>query len=164
VLGCYSEDLSETLYTIKKGHHDSTPVKLEWLEKNPLRFHAKFDSSAIYSGDGDINKLYGFSDCNSLHHENSARIGWRWSDNQLEIFAYTYAHGIRSYKKIKSVPLDTWVSYSIAAMPDRYRLCVGNECVDMERNTKCNTGMYYILYPYFGGNKRAPHDITIAIR
>lgn len=78
------------------------------VEYAELKFVVKFDSSAIYntvdpSNQYDINKLYGFSDNDSLHQRYSARFGWRWSDNALRIFAYVYNSGVRSSKELGAI-------------------------------------------------------------
>ncbi|UII26213.1 hypothetical protein LVD15_23400 [Fulvivirga maritima] len=86
-------------YTIRAGSHSSNPMP-EGFSDDELVFTALFDSSAVYkteaeANQADINKLMGFSDCGAHHHENSARFGWRWYNDELQVFAYCYVDGVR---------------------------------------------------------------------
>ena len=92
-------------YIIKKGGHDCQPDSLAFTSNDQIKFTAIFDSSCIYQtvnphNQNDINKLYGFSDCNSPHLENSARIGWRWSKDSLRLFGFVHNNGEMIYKEI----------------------------------------------------------------
>ncbi|MEM9895362.1 MAG: hypothetical protein AAF789_03255 [Bacteroidota bacterium] len=157
------------VYLIPQGKQSSTS-NLQTLQSNTLRFEAMFDYTAIYQtkdeiNQHDINKLYGFSDCNSSHHENSARFGWRWLEGRLEIFAYTYVNGDRISEYICSVPLGQIVQYEISFNEHFYFFQVeGYETIKIERGDSCTRGLYYRLFPYFGGDEVAPHDIAIRIR
>lgn len=156
-------------YTIKKGRHTSSN-KVELLQSKTMQFTAVFDDTAIYTSgteenQHDTNKLLGFSDCNDHHHRNSARFGWRWLDEQLEILAYVYADGERIIESLGTVPLNEEIEYQLT-MGDHYyhfNLDVFPP-VSIERKNKCEVGIYYVLAPYFGGDETAPHDITIKVR
>lgn len=156
-------------YTIKKGRHASTN-KVELIQSHKMHFTAIFDESAIYTSgteenQHDTNKLLGFSDCNDHHHLNSARFGWRWLDEQLEILAYVYADGDRIIEPIGTIPLNEPVAYQLILNDDSYLFVLdGFPPVSVERKNKCDMGVYYLLTPYFGGDETAPHDITIKIR
>src|SRR5690606_17551586 len=81
--------LATDLYLIPKGSHYCNNNTLKAVRTAALRFEVTFDASAIYTSTSaanqtDINKLYGVSDCGTLHHTNSARFGWRWYNNRLE--------------------------------------------------------------------------------
>ncbi|MBL3658301.1 hypothetical protein [Fulvivirga sediminis] len=162
------EIVSGEYHTIKEGSHSSNPIP-EKFEDNELSFTALFDSSAVYSSvdeanQADINKLMGFSDCGAHHHENSARFGWRWFDDELQVFAYCYAGGVRSYEFITSVELNETNEYKITAANDKYFFTVnGKHEVEMERGGNCTESSNYLLFPYFGGDETAPHDITVRI-
>lgn len=160
------EKTKAKIYTIEQGNHHSTHA-IAKLETNKLSFKAHFDSSAIYTttheeNQADINKLYGFSDCSSSHHTNSARFGWRWTGKDLEIHAYTYVNGVRNSKYITSVAFDKAFDYSITVLPDHYQFTVNETSVSMDRSCS-GPASGYVLYPYFGGDETAPHDITILI-
>jgi len=158
------------VFVVKKGEHYATPRVVESLQTSTLRFQAKFDGSAIYDfrqeGFQDSkNKLFGFSDCNDLHHQNSARFAWQWMDERLEIFAYCYVDGERVEAFVGTVELNTYNDYRISISEEHYEFQLnGGEPVRIKRGSVCERGVYYKLWPYFGGTLPAPHDVTIAIR
>lgn len=156
------------LYTIQKGQqycdkNSYTPVSI-----NELKFKVKFDSSAIYTtvnpaNQGDINKLYGFSDNNAQHHLFSARFGWRWYNNAIEIFAYIYNNGVVAYQKLGTASINANLTYSIKIQSENYLFSFGDTVVTMPRASTTTTGLGYKLFPYFGGDELAPHDVKILI-
>lgn len=156
------------VYKIKAGKHRSTScVKL--LTKPSMMFNAIFDESAIYTSNTpqnqyDINKLYGFSECNQFHHKNSARFGWNWIDGKLNIYTYVYNDGVRSFELITDISLNEPHSFSISKVADKYLFRVDSKVIEMPRTSKCDKGIYYTLFPYFGGDETAPHNITIKIK
>jgi hypothetical protein len=155
-------------FIIQKGSH-SPIFNVEALQKSDLSFYAIFDSSAIYTSktpenQWDINKLYGFSDCNDSHHTNSARIGWRWLNENLEIHGYVYQGGVRASFFLGNVTLGEPHFYSIKLLSDVYSFQLNNNPpIETVRMNGCEKGFYYKLFPYFGGDERAPHDILISI-
>ena len=154
-------------YEIKKGEHESVK-KFSTLTSDKLSFDCKFDPSAIYDLGGDnqqdLNKLFGFSECNDFHQDNSARFGWRWYNDAIEIFAYVYNEGVRNVEPIKSVQPNEKHSYSIEIKRDTYIFIVDNTEVIMTRTNGCDVGLYYRLFPFFGGDEVAPHDIKVLIK
>jgi hypothetical protein len=156
-------------FVIRKGDHYSSTRVTESLQNNVLEFDAMFDSTAIYDlGDQALqtnkNKLLGFSDSNSLHHENSARFAWQWYGGNLEIYAYCYSNGARVEEYIGAVTIGQRNRYAIRCFPDHYEFRLNNEHVTkIERKNTGEKGLYYMLWPYFGGSVPAPHDITIQI-
>ncbi|MBC5991645.1 hypothetical protein [Pontibacter cellulosilyticus] len=159
---------TSVVYTIKKGSHASTNSSFKTVKAQKLRFEVTFDSTAIYTSikpenQFDINKLYGLSDCSSHHQVNSARIGWRWSNNQLELHAYTYKGGSRKSEFITSITLGKPAFCELNLDEGKYKFSVDGKQVELPRGCSGSTDAYQ-LYPYFGGDEVAPHDITIRIR
>lgn len=170
LFGCEEEaDLFRT-YTVKTGEHYATPRVFENMTSSHLSFEAKFHPNCKYifdeSGYQDSkNKLLGFSECNSMHHENSARFAWQWLHDRLEIFAYCYVNGERVEKFVGVVELDQVNHYEIIILKHSYLFLLNNEPpVEIPRGNVCNTGMYYMLSPYFGGTLPAPHDIHVSVK
>ncbi|MEQ8473529.1 MAG: hypothetical protein RIC35_20195 [Marinoscillum sp.] len=170
LFGCepeYSEPY--TSFLLPEGSHGQS-LRAETLQSTKCYFKAIFDESAIYQTEDpvnqyDINKLMGFSDCNSVHHVNSARFGWRWLDDLLEIHAYVYVNGERFSELVGVVPLNEPSSYEIAITKETYRFKLNElDEVVMPRGSTCDQGAYYMLWPYFGGDETAPHDIKIKIQ
>jgi hypothetical protein len=157
-------------FTIRKGDHYANPRVVESLQTNRLVFEARLDESAIYrfqdQGFQDSkNKLLGFSDCNSTHHENSARFAWQWYNEQLEIYAYCYVDGTRVEEFIGVVNLNETNRYEIEITSDQYVFRLNNgEPHYIKRGNVCDSGLYYMCWPYFGGSLPAPHDVRIAIK
>jgi hypothetical protein len=164
-------DTSESFveYSIYKGQQYCDKAGFTPVNYSELKFIAKFDSSAIYTSLNavnqlDINKLFGFSDNNANHQDFSARFGWRWSDNSLYLFGYTYNNGKRSTKSLGTIEIGKDNSCSIKITPSFYIFTLNNTVDSMERKSTTVTATGYKLYPYFGGDEVAPHDIHIWIK
>lgn len=169
-MACEPEaDLYRNFY-LKEGEHYATPRLVESLQSTRLAFYAKFDNSCRYifenTGFQDCkNKLLGFSDCNSMHHENSARFTWQWFNNQMEIYAYCYVNGERIEKFIGVVELEKENRYEIELTSDAYLFRLNDqESVSIARSATCDKGLYYMLWPYFGGTLPAPHNMHLSIK
>ena len=153
------------VFVIKQGHHESFSGLIP-LKDSILNFKAIFDSSAIYSitdttNVTDVNKLFGMTDCGVANHFNSARIGWRWFRDSLQLFAYVYANGNRSITYMTSVRIGKEIPCSITATKDKYIFWANNVSLVMKR--ECYNNERFLLYPFFGGDERAPHQITIKV-
>jgi hypothetical protein len=155
-------------YVIPEGRHYSE--RLIRVETNEYKFKVRFDSSAIYTlpsqDQHDINKLTGFSDNNSHHQQFSARFGWRYSDNALRLFAYVYNDGEWSEKELSIIEIDTVYTCGIVVNNVDYLFYIKELSIltGMPRAATTNKAIGYKLYPYFGGNNVAPHDIRIWIK
>ncbi len=158
-------------FIIKKGTHYSneTVFKLKnfFNINNTLQYQVTFDDSCIYElpkeDQEDINKLFGFS-IGFNHHKDSARFGWFYQDNTIHLYAYVYDNGVRRSKLIKNLDLNTQYVLTLVDEGDNWVFSVddgwsviGN--VKIPKSCKFKWG--YKLWPYFGGNNPAPHDITI---
>ena len=156
-----------TTYLIEQNNH-FTSNNFGLVKSNKLKFIAVFDESAMYTtvdktNQADINKLYGFSDCSTDHQSNSARFGWRWYNNKLEILAYTYKNQIRSESFIAAVELNKEYEYELEALDGKYVFKLAGKTVEMERGC-VGISDKYKLFPYFGGDEVAPHQIKIKIK
>ena len=153
-------------YNILKGNQFCDKSGLYTVKLSKLSFRVKFDSSAIYKtskaeNQNDINKLFGFSDNKAAHHDYSARFGWRWSNNALRLFAYNYNKGIRSFKELGIVEIGDTNDCSITVSGDEYIFSLNGIQTKMSRASTTMLADGYQLYPYFGGDESAPHDISI---
>jgi hypothetical protein len=156
-------------YTIKAGHQYADQSNYKQTDYNELRFIVRFDSTSIYqtassANQLDVNKLYGFSDNSDDHHRFSARFGWRWSEGALQLFAYTYNDGVMSYEALGSIRIGTEYTCSIKITASAYLFSVNEGVKTMPRTSTTATAIGYRLYPYFGGDEAAPHDINIWIK
>ena len=156
-------------FLIPRGEHESQNNKLKQVKLSELRFQVIFDSSAIYQttipqNQLDINKLYGFSDCESVHHENSARFGWCWNGKAIEIHAYWYADGLRFSRFLDTISIGNTYEFGLAVKPGQYAFEVKKQKYYTARHCGNSFILGYQLYPYFGGDEAAPHDIRIKIK
>lgn len=157
-----------TQYRIPRDQHYSEKSTFTPINTDALHFKVKFDSSAIYTtkipaNQADINKLYGFADNDAHHQLYSARIGWRWSDSKLRLFAYVYNNAVLNYEEIAVVSIGEEHNCSIKIFPGSYTFSVNGFSKIMPRESKTLTAKGYKLFPYFGGDETAPHDISIWI-
>jgi hypothetical protein len=156
-------------YSIQKGAQYCDETGYVAVECNELAFKVRFDSSSVYKNidaknQGDINKLLGFSDNNALHHQYSARFGWRWSNNALRLFAYVYNASVMSFKEIGTVKIGEENNCSIKVNGDTYIFTLNDQQVVMPRASTTPLAEGYKLFPYFGGDELAPHTISIWIK
>lgn len=156
-------------YIIPKGAHAAQTNNYQAVKKQAMRFVARFDSSCMYTSvdiknAGDIHKLYGFSDCGSFHHENSARVGWVWNGRQIELYAYCYADSVRSSKLLGTVAIGTAVELAIQPDSGQYIFEMNGVPTSMKRRCTTTGISGYQLYPYFGGDETAPQDVHIYIK
>lgn len=156
-------------YVIKKGEQFCDKNNPRAVETSEMKFVVKFDSSAVYqttdpSNQDDINKLFGFSDNNGTHHAFSARFGWRWSNNALRLFGYIYNNSVLEYKELTTIPIGEEVKCQIRVTPSAYIFTVNSLVQTFPRMSTTTVAKGYQLYPYFGGDELAPHDIRILIK
>ena len=157
-------------FVIKAGEHDSG-TNFQRMNTNKMNFVVVFDSSAVYktkilANQHDINKLYGMSDCGeSDHHKKSVRLGWRWLKNRLEIHGYAYKNSEPKANSniVTTVPLNKEIPMSIELRDSLYVFTVDGVTSELKRGCT-GDGDGNKLYPYFGGDEMAPHDITIKIK
>jgi hypothetical protein len=158
-----------TIFKIDKDNHSSSNA-FEWTKKDNISFEFQFDSSAIYQtvdpvNQWDVNKLFGVSD-GGFHTRNSARFGWRWVDNHLEILAFTHLNGNFYFEKICNAEIGKTYLCNLKLQKDYEFSCIDESNIwtkNMPRWAEAKGSRYY-LWPYFGGDETAPHDITIKVR
>lgn len=156
-------------YTILAGAHYATENPIEKVTGDSIAFTVRFDSTCRYQtknprNQDDINKLMGFSDNGVLHHQNSARVGWRWKKEKIELFAYCYAEGNRSFVKLGEVAIGDTAKLLIRLSPVGYEFRYKGVSTIMSRGLTGSTINGYLLYPYFGGDEPAPHTMKLWIK
>lgn len=162
---------------IRKNNHYPFPcIPIGWpLFINSITTREasfKFTNSCMYNlhdnDQHDINKLFGFSI--GKHHLNSFRFGWRpiLEENKIEIVSYEYQNGVRkkAYTLCRINVNDTiklTVTYNKKGECITYNATVNgvNYTHFSYSVIKSSSFIGYTLGLYFGGNKRAPHDIII---
>lgn len=176
-------------YIIPANTHYSWRFHLPRLRFNvqkDLTFIVKFDSSCKYDlkdvDQLDINKLYGMS-FGLFRHENSYRVGWTYNlkTNKIDLYHYWYEHGERYSSFIVGVPLNVKVIVNIKFKPkDANNYRIGDIGSSIETSVSAiglplvkkaipfnleNVPSYGLtLFPYFGGNEKAPHKMKIYLQ
>ena len=164
---CTKKDINNFwILKIKEGKHRST-TKVKTTKKDNVHFEILLTESCKYQtlnfdNQWDVNKIFGFSDGDG-HKNNSARIGWRYVKNELKLMAYTRYNGDFYFKNICVVEPGVYYECRINCLPDKYEFIVHNDTVYMDRYWIYSNRRYF-LWPYFGGDEVAPHDITIKVK
>lgn len=160
-------------YTINQGNHYCNGLNFK-LHNNlhQLNFKARLSSNCLYHfgdvDDFDINKVYGVT-WGLANDNNSFRIGWNCQGNNgmIEYFAYMHIDGVMDEEFLFSERPDTLINFHIEF--DRpndsiiiYRLDLMSVYpINYPFEGVSKTGYYN--FPYFGGNKVAPHLMNIGI-
>ena len=163
---------------IRKGRHypglipfPTIPIPF-WIKKNSTKTRSAefmFTDSCMFNlvdeDQLDVNKLFGFS---IGHHQKrtSFRFGWRpiIDEDVIEILAYEYHDGVRQKPKpICKVELNQWYTYRLLYDNNTNKIIyyVDRESLMNTLDLELTHGFGYTLGVYFGGNEKAPQDITI---
>ena len=160
------DNLKWEKHFIPKGAHYANTSGLVFWPSEEMTFYLKFDSTTVYAtvdsvNQYDWNKVMGFSDCNSMHHQNSVRLVWRYTpEKEIELGGYAYKRGKRSFKTIASIYIDEVALITIQAKKKKYIVSVNDDSVELSRG--CTSRFIaYQLFPYFGGDEVAPRDILL---
>jgi hypothetical protein len=80
------------------------------------------------------------------------------------IYAYAYVAKERIILPVDSVKIGKAFTCSVHAIDGKYQFAVGEKVVTIQRLCNEYGSGFNKLYPYFGGDETAPHDIRIYIR
>lgn len=174
--------------TIQQNQHRAHPYRLSVKERTYLAYEWKFDESSMYElGDRDQcdwNKLTGLSLHAWTNHNNSVMAGWRYDrDGFIWVGVYYHEDGEVFHPTASCTDPDRPVPYDPGSS---MRVEIGdiiethinvNPVANWTAITIINTSsgktLYWEndwdedfnktreIYPWFGGNERAPQDITI---
>jgi len=164
------DDLGFRVYTIPEGEHSSGNF-INHPVNSKIEFNFVLDESAIYETEiaenqHDVNKIYGMSDFGARHQNHSIRLGWRYINSKIELCWLRHEEGRHSSGTIRTIEIDEIYNAVINITTFYYQVVVNNDTTLVRRRPSGNWGLIrrYYLYPYFGGNEFAPHDITIRIK
>jgi hypothetical protein len=147
-------------------------VRLDRRESQIIGYELLFDESCEYLLNGnrdqwDWNKLYGWS-LGFNHHKNSVRLVWRYNpiERVVEVAPYCYINGKRvlpDKSHIEQIRIGEKIKTSIEILCDTARVTIESDITcryDFEFSD-CEKKPLLGCWFYFGGNRKAPHDITI---
>ena len=164
------DDLGFRVYTIPEGKHRSGSY-FNHPNNSRINFQFILDESAEYQTEipenqYDVNKIYGFSDFGKTHKKYSIRLGWRYIESNVELCWFKRENSNASSGFITNIDLNEIYSATIDIKTFYYVIVVNNDTTMVRRRPDGFWGTIrrYYLYPYFGGNEFAPHDITIKIK
>lgn len=160
---------------IKKGRHRGTPNPLRiYLNKTKIVYDVYFNPSCKYDlgnqNQHDVNKLFGIGYI--PHHKESARFGWRYNKDTEKILlsAYCYVKGERIIKELCEVPFFRWQRLELVIFNDEYMFTVADKEQIWNRSAiahidkQHNRCLSYRLGLYFGGDEKAPREMSIEIK
>lgn len=163
------------IFRIPSGKHYSRPWRLGlWWRQAVFSWTVRFDDTCRYDlktdDQFDTNKLLGIGYL-PHHHNDSARFGWRYWTNskQVELSAYCYVDKRRVIYHIATVEIDKPYRLQLnvtrlAYVFDVYDINAGKPIGGCSIQHFHNKRLQYGLWPYFGGNATAPHEVTIKIK
>lgn len=166
-------------FTIKRGKHDAGGAAILNLKKlkvgkrqdRTLRFQAFFTPSALYRSANphnqhDFNKLMGITSTNI--HKNSIRLGWRAvpATGKISVGFYGYAAGRRIMEELGHVAVNQWIDVELRMHSNgMHAVAAGKKHeVNASLGFKALTPTWLLRTAYFGGDEKAPQNITIHVR
>lgn len=162
-------------FRIPAGRHRALPLRFcVWWKRNSFSWVVKFTDSCRYDlgneDQFDTNKLVGIGYLPG-HHKDSARFGWRyWTDRkEIELTAYCYVNGRRVIQHVCFCEIGKEYRLRLQVLATCYYFDVYEAgemksagIVTIERgHSKC---FKYRLGVYFGGNRKAPHEMKIELK
>lgn len=165
-LGCQNTHAEKLrVHTIKKDKHTATNRCIRFVSNNQIRFDFFVSSSWLYDEkapgfQSGWNKLIGISE-GFNQHKNSVRVGWRCIENTIYLSSYCYINGERRISDMVEVPMG-WNTGSVTITATHYRVQINDRIFNFENTNR--SFFKFMLYPYFGGNSKAPHDMEFKFR
>jgi hypothetical protein len=163
------------IFRIPSGKHYARPWRFAiWWNRQQWAWKVKFTDSCRYDLQSpdqlDTNKLCGVGYFPGFHHVDSARFGWRYNTatGLIELLAYCYVDKQRVIKPIanceigKEYEIKLYTGdnlYSLSAWDIKGEKFTGYVSVKYSHRKK----LQYGLWPFFGGNRKAPHEIKIQL-
>lgn len=159
--------------TILKGFHRPLAILPACFRNMSRKGHQIITKRLIFTdscryflvgGDqADWNKLFGF--CHGIRgiHRNSARFAWRYNvdHDTIDIAAYSYRGGFRTWNKIKELHIGREHSFEIERTSDGFVVFRIDGIFHHHEYLREFWKTAYGCGLYFGGNRRAPQKITI---
>lgn len=160
-----------------KGKHRGRP--LYWLRWWPLRINPRkivrrvtftHDSKYVLpeTDQPDRNKLFGVSFGGV--HRNSARFCFWYNPGNKKFYlsAYVYINGERYFEDLCECVANHYYDCSLIISDSEYFFIVNKENGDVAARMAFSKGhkrkWAILLGPWFGGNRPAPHTITLQLK
>lgn len=152
-------------FRIKKDKHTSTNRCIRFVKGGQINFDIFVNPQWVYNENAPgfqsgWNKLIGISD-GLNRHKNSVRIGWRSIGGKIFMCSYCYVNGERIISEMAEVPFG-WNSGSVIITDSAYKVLINNQVLEVTKSG--SSAFLLMMYPYFGGNSTAPHDMEFLFR
>lgn len=155
-------------YIIRKNKHYSFHFPSFTLSNKFKQYTIKFFKSCLYSfgnaDDNDVNKLVGYTfGMIPNPHKNSFRLGWNCINGRISLFSYAYINSERIIRYLCDLDTDKSYNVIIYVIKNKIRVSIDDEVYYTGIDVSGLPNFGWKLFPYFGGNNKAPHDILIEI-
>ena len=147
-------------YTVRAGKRRFRPVHIFNMIRKRVDYTVIFRHDCQYDigkDQTDWNKLPGISGL--LIHWNSYRFGWRYNNGRIELAAYWYEDGVDLDRHVADAQFDLPVRLMIRQEGEFIVWRVDRKKVHEVRGKLPCIGFRTNIY--FGGNWKAPHEMTI---
>jgi hypothetical protein len=189
--GCYSPELLDLdILTIKEGRHRAQPYDLTWNDESQRAYEWTTNDTWVYDlgnrNQCDWNKLTGYSFEPFTNHQDAIMVAWRYDLQGHLLFAPYYhedgntwwasaacsVYQIAGLDADRDLPVlradvdDIIQTHLIVNRDSRYTAVFilntsTGEQVFWEKYWDRRLGNVREIYPWFGGNEPAPHDIFL---
>lgn len=162
-------------FRIPRGRHRARPLRFGfWWGRKSFTWTVKFTESCRYDlgneDQDDTNKLIGIGYLPG-HHKDSARFGWRYDTKteHVEILSYCYVNGRREIQQICYCAIGQEYDLHLKVLSTCYYLAVHDKNDPLSIrfawvNHTHSKKFMYRLGVFFGGQARAPHEISIELK
>lgn len=152
-------------FRIKKDKHTATNRCIRFVKGGQINFNIFVSPGWVYNENAPgfqsgWNKLIGITD-GLNQHKNSVRIAWRSIGDKIFMSSYCYVNGERIISEMVEVPFG-WNSGSVMISGSTYRVVINSNV--FETNRSGSGAFRLMMYPYFGGNSTAPHEMEFMFR
>lgn len=160
----FESSMMDDLRLCKANKHWFFPYTFGLTLSKTIAYEVQFGYGCKYDigeDQSDINKLFGVGYW--FHHRNSARIGWRYYNDRIELHYYCYVNGKRITGLLGHAAMNKPVVVKYTYTKKAYIFEFNNEEL-MSVPHSGHSRFGYLLGTYFGGNRKAPHEMRIYMK
>lgn len=159
----FESSMMDDLRLCKPNRHWFFPYTLGLTVARSIAYEVQFGYGCKYDigeDQSDINKLFGVGYW--FHHRNSARIGWRYFNDRIELHYYCYVNGNRITGLLGYASMNKPVTVQYTYTKTAYVFECNGNLFSILHSGHGRFG--YLLGTYFGGNRKAPHEMRIYMK
>lgn len=151
---------------LKNWHYFLPILPIVYFNKIRYKWNVKFSENCAYTFDDDdaldVNKLVGVQETINPRIR-SMRVGWRWNTklNRVDLFSYKEVDHKFDIRYIATVCTDRYITIKMIFKKQECLLIVDGKVHNIDY--QLNSRLTFMSLPYFGGNKKAPHEMCIDV-